>query len=100
MLHRFRSGRFQQLWVVVAQTDAADGREHIQELVAICIRDVVADRFVKVDWELDLLFTRGVSVAFDIVQGLWARKCCFDSGLGRLVGVSLFCHRNLGLKMH
>ena len=79
--------------MVVAQTNAANGREHIQELVAICIRDVVANRIVKVDRELDLLFARDVSIVFDVVQGLWARESCLDSGLGRLVGISLFSHR-------
>ena len=82
--------------MVVAQTNAANGREHIQELVAIYIRDVVANRFVKVDRELDLLFARNVSVVFDVVQGLWARESCLDSGLGRLVRKSLFSHRIQG----
>ena len=97
MLHCFRFGRFQQLWVIIAQADTADGREHIQELVAICIRDVIAYRFVKVDGELDLLFARNICIAIDIVQGLWARERCLHSGKGRLFWESLFGHGYLGL---
>ena len=55
LLHDIATASLGHLRVVVAKRNARDAREYVQELIAVDIRDVVANRLLQVNWEV-LLF--------------------------------------------